>query len=367
MNIMAKLDGSDEQDLHASTVDQRCSAFKDHLANAVLILESLDSSLLDHFNQDQACKDLVNRLLSVFPTLPLSRFARQIDQVVKSGLEGIVANIARVSQLDESSQGTDRHVRQTVQPPGVSSTSATTTAIIPSSSSRSPANDTVRSRPAATKRVPRSSSSFAAVGTAVEEVKEDLKREVTIHFLKGGYKGTLSEVLSRIGQALSRAENCRYTVLQSNRVNVDGCLPLTSSPATDSFPSMIKGLSLSALWTVGATTRIREGGTVECGFKILDATSNALFDLDPHLKQNQTKIHREYLHSRFKGMGRDDIRVSEEVEGGIYMLSGSVARLERLVADGEKSMSMVISRTNRDGMCRTDLYQSVIRPFCLRY
>ena len=370
MNSSAELDGSDGQDRHTSTVDQRFSAFKDHLANAVLILESLDSSLLDRFKQDQACKDLVNRLLSAFPSIPLSRFASQIDQVVKSGLEGIVANIARISLLDDSPQEADRHVRQTIQSPGVPSlVSATPSTAQPSTGSKSWASLlaplVAAQSSAAAARSPKSSSSYIPIGNVEEMSKEALKREATIHFLTGGYKGRPSQVINEIGQILYRVEEVR--VLQSNRGNADGCLSLTSEPTSDSFPSMIKDLSLSSLWRAGTIARVREGGTVEYGFTIIGVNTNALFDLDPDLTQNRNQVYSDYLRSQPREpWGPNYIYVSETVAAGIYMLSGDTVRLEQLVADGEKSMAMEARRINRD-VRRTNVYNCVITPFRLQY
>ena len=305
-------DGSDTPGPHASTQVQRLAAFKKLLEDAVCIFDSLDPASIDQLKQDRSCKDLVQRLLPIVPTPPAPNVGATTIypwQVVKSGLGKIVSNIARLSL--PAGQG---------QPDG---------------------------------------------DVAV------LKMEATIHFLRGYYRESKSEAANSIERLLSQAEGGRYTVLWSNRgYLISGfCLCLTSSPATDSFPSMISSLHLSPLWSEDAIVRIRVGGTVEYGFKIIvDEFKKTLFDLDHHLTNNRLRIYKDYLHSQPNGpWGPNDIFVSETVVAGMYILSGNSARLERLFADGEKKMELVVQRTIPGGEQRTDVYDTVFKPFRLYY
>jgi len=312
MERTSQLDGSDTQGNHASTQAQRLAAFKRQLGEAVLIFDSLDPSSVEQLKEDEGCKDLVQRLLPIVPTTPVPNAATQGD-AWKAFKSGIVSTVACFSQ-----------------PPAPS---------LP------------------------------------EPDVDALKKEVTIHFLKGCSKRTDPEDLYSINQLLGDAEGYgKYTVVQSNRVYTNAvtyfCLCLTSSPATDSLPSMIQNLRLSHLWKDDAIARIREGGTVEYGLRImLDAKTDTLFDLDPHLAQNGRRIYSDYLQSTYLDSERsdDDIYVSETMVAGMYVLSGNTVRLERLVADGEKSMEMRVQRAVPGGVQSTDVYQTILRPFRLQY
>ena len=349
MDRTAQLDGSDSQERYraSSTQGQRMSVFQRQLGNAVLILDSLDTSSLDQLKEDKGVQDLVRHLLSIFetPQAP-SNVASSSDQVATSGWGGVVSSFVRsLSLLGQSSQESNcddvREIHPHVAPFSVRN-------LLP---------DGGQSLPTA--------------------VIAGLEKEATIHLLQGSYAKATSRTIHSIEKRLSRAEGCSYTVLQSNRH--DGIsakssgpsLSLTSYPATYSLCSMIQSTPLSDLWSSNAITRIREGGTVEYGLRIDDATTNALFELDPHMAQNGHQIYTNYLHSNFLDLGRvpsdDDIFASETVAAGMYMLSGDIVRLERLVADGEKGMEMIIRRMNPAGELRMDIYQSIIRPFRLQY
>lgn len=94
---MDSLNGSDTRDHGVSTQSDRCSALKEHLKSVVLILESLDQVSQDDLEEDDDYNDLVHRFLSTFTTLPLPDVTSRVDQIIKSGLNGISANIAQLS------------------------------------------------------------------------------------------------------------------------------------------------------------------------------------------------------------------------------------------------------------------------------
>jgi len=350
MNSPADLDGSDAQDRYTSTVDQRCSAFKDHLGDALLILESLDLSSVNHLKQDEACKGLVNRLLSAFNTLPLPYIASQIDQVVKTGLEGIVANIARLALLEQSPQSVSSTI---MRPPALPAIPAAVA--IPKISERTNA-----------------------------DLSQDPQTEATIHFLKGSPAAQLPQVIDGINRLLSRSEGSHSAQL-STRHSVDGCISLTCIPATGSFLSMmtIAAPFLSPFWTADAVIRIRWGGTVEYGIRIFESDGKTLFRDSFTTTRISDQIQRLYLDSyalegglasqiystygvdlTLNGERRDRISVSETVAPGIYILSGTAARLQELVGKGEKHTGLTVWQ---EGLSKGILKEVYIRPFCLQY
>lgn len=72
MDTTAHLYGFAAQDRDSSRLDPRCSAFRAHLEDALLILESLDPTSLNHLKQDENCKGVFTRLFFALntPQLP---------------------------------------------------------------------------------------------------------------------------------------------------------------------------------------------------------------------------------------------------------------------------------------------------------
>ena len=364
----AQLDGSDAQGRNASTQTQRISAFINQLGDAVLILDSLDSSSLDQLKQDEDCKDLVRQLLSIFPIVPLSDVSSQIDQVVKAGLEGIAANIARLSLPNFSSRRAESRIQGTIKsarpslvssPPGTSPATLrdiTTIAKRPTVTlSKSPSAATIKPR-----WVP------AQISTA--DIRDNPDTVATIHFLRGGLAHPLEQIaISAIGGRLSITEGRKYTLRLSDQgSSPKDYLSLTSSPSTTSFSTMMKDTlpQISYLWTPDAITHVRRGGEVEYGITITDLQTKALFVEDLALILDQ--INKNYLRVQPGWLGRAEMGVSTTLANGVYLLSGDVGRLERLFSEDEKFITLLVSAPNLQGIHRTNHYASVIRPFCLR-
>ena len=364
MDRIAQLDGSDTQKRQVSTQPQRLAAFKKQLGDAVLILDSLDPSSLNDLKQDEGCKDLVQRLLSIFPTLHL---ANEIDQVVKAGLEGIAANITRLSLLGNSSRDAESRAKKADTPASFSSP-----VTIPATKVAKRKLGASTPSPAVI-ATPSKSPSAAAVTPIVQparnqamEIDEDPKTVATIHLLQGRWgRDYYAAMISAIGQRLSAAEGRKYTVRESTQGSLQNrWISLTSFPSTTSFPSMIRELPLSDLWSYDAVTHVRDGGAVEYGFTISNLPSRGLFGED--FSHIQDQIYNDYLQSQPDWLGRSEICVSETLANGVYLLSGDTGRLEKLFQEGEKTMTLVVNMVNSQGKPRTNQYATVIKPFCLR-
>ena len=216
MDHDAQLDGSDAQGRNASTQTQRISAFINQLGNAVLILDSLNSSSLGQLKQDEDCKEILRQLLSTFPIVPLSDVASQIDQAVKVGLEGIAANIARLSLPDSSSRGAESRIKsagESARPSLVAPPSGTPPATLSDGTTiaKRPIVTPSQVTPAATVK-PRTVP--ARKSTAGVTANPD--RVATTHSLRGGLPYQFSTVIGGIESRLSKAQGRNYTVRESD-------------------------------------------------------------------------------------------------------------------------------------------------------
>jgi len=372
MNHTAELDGSDVQERNTSTQTQRISAFINQLGNAVLILDSLDSSSLDLLKQDKGCNGLVERLVSIFPTLALSNHASQIDQVITTGSKGTPANFARLSLPDHDSREVESRTKGASTSANIFSSLALA---LPSVFPAIPGDNATIAGPLSTtphKVPPAASVNLRTVpaqkSTSDSDISDDPNTVAIIHFLRGGPRYPDSIIFGTIAnKLLPTAEGCKYSVRQSDQGSVpNGYLSLTSSPATTSFSSMIKDLEprMSHLWTPGAIVHTRRGGTVEYGITIFDLQTKALFVEDLAFIRDQ--INKDYLDVQPDWLRRVAIGVSTTLASGVYLLSGDEGLLERLFLKGEMILTLVVSTVNSQGKPRTNHYRSVIRPFCLR-
>ena len=97
MSYAGLLDGSDAKDRDTSSRSERCAALKQHLRDAVLILEPLDQPSRDNLKQDGEYSDLIQRFLSTFTAFPFPDLISQVDSAIKKGLDDISASIAQIA------------------------------------------------------------------------------------------------------------------------------------------------------------------------------------------------------------------------------------------------------------------------------
>jgi len=95
MDDISQLDGSDAAP-GASAQVQFVSALKEHLKNALLIVDALDQSSFSNLSTDREYKDSVQRLLSPLTTLSLSTIVDQANEVLRSGLGAISARMLAI-------------------------------------------------------------------------------------------------------------------------------------------------------------------------------------------------------------------------------------------------------------------------------
>lgn len=370
MDSTAQLDGSDAQGNHVSTQSQRISAFKKQLGDVLLILDSLDYSSLDQLNQDEDCKDLVRRLLSIFPIVPISNVASQIGfpivpfpnvasqigQAVIAGLEGLAANITRLSQPLNPLASLSSPSPTLATPVAHDATISKGLTVIPSKSPLAGVADEQLAVPAQKQ--------------STADIKDDPATVITIHFLDGGWRLTLPDTIAVIEGVLPQAGgHLKYAVRQSDQGSCPNeYLSLTSSPSTTSFPFMIFDIAprISHLWTPGTITHFRRGGMVSYGFIISHLNIKAPFVEALALFGGQ--IDKDYLQVQPHRFKRPDIYVSATLGNGVYLLSGDVGRLEKLVSEGEKVLSPSVRTVNSQYIkkAHTNHHRVVVRPFCHR-
>ena len=404
MNLAVYLDGSDAAGRQASTQSQRIAAFKKQLSGAILLLDSLNPSSLNDLKQDEVCKAFVLRLLSIYPDLTLSRISGQIDQVVKAGLEGIAANITRLSlRADTSSHEVDsRKLRANVQLPVPRPASMRVSSPIASTAPKSTADagvtrpqliqggsgrhlglklsSTLNDVQTAATPIP---SSTAPKKKQVPVVPDDPERVATIYFVQGGWEGDLKTVIHNIEDSTLSVTGhtaSKYSLRQSTRGSIQKShISLISSPSTDSLHLLIESVlrdrrsrvfgTTAKLWTTDAITVVRKGGTVEYGIRIVDKHTNSLF-----MEQFSTirhQVNNKYICAKPVGWwGQPDISVTDELARGIYLLSGDVERLKALFEEGVKTIDLAVTHSDLRGVRWeifdvTNHYVVDIRPFRL--
>ena len=329
------LDGSDDT-TKGSTQTQRLTALKDTMKAALLILDGLGRSTVNDLAKDQEYRDLVHRFLSPLTSLPLHDAIDQTNRLLKNGLDEICRGIAGLFPADDISADSPIHNVSPRIPIPASN-------VLPSRS-QLPTTTTAFSEPSLSPELSlalrqRRGSPIPPLMTPLEQIREDRRKMVTIHFLVGNKKWgtTLKDVVDAFNEVIWRKRRQReQRVLEAWVTKKKNIVLACQSPLDDVHDLWINdpGLRLSDLWESKSVICVTRGGSTEYVAR-LTPPMDAL-EQQPGGNDAIVATMRAYLKSRW-----GNVTLGTRLGSGVFLCSGSAGDLNNFASAPPADISFI--------------------------